>query len=238
MHSGLTLNSPRHGLPTSISLSDFLNTISCRYIFRACGRRWADAQLCSALLDVWLNSCKTLIFKVTPHVPQSVRLFSCMQRREKSIARFRTSSENAASHISTDISRSRRKSAQKPPDELYEAFKLAHPDVGPGTVILEPSTAPVHRTLSDPGVMSHSLLEHRYQLFSWGDHVLSSLARFPTCLAGSKRASQQLIDFALQLDNSRTMTTTKIIPIPLERSMIIGDSPPISWTRPPLRFPR
>ena len=60
-----------------------------------------------------------------------------------------------------------RKSAQKPADELYEAFKLAHPDVGPGTVV-DSSSAPVHRTLSDPGVMSDPPLEHRYhRLFSY-----------------------------------------------------------------------
>lgn len=71
-----------------------------------------------------------------------------------------------------------RKSAQKPADELYEAFKVAHPNVGPGTVVASASpSAPVHRTLSDPGAMSDPLLEHRYADFSSRSVIYRSLGR-------------------------------------------------------------
>lgn len=150
--------------------------------------------------------------------------------------------KNPESYILTDHALCRR-SAQKPADELYEAFKLAHPDVGPGTVA-ESSSAPVHRTLSDPGVMSNSLLEHRYQLFLRIRHSIGfsymhrrRLCCFHTFPTGKKVACQ-LIYLALDLDNSRIMRTIRTTTEPLERPMIIGDSLRTSWTRIPLYFLR
>lgn len=53
-----------------------------------------------------------------------------------------------------------RKSSQKPVDELYAAFKLAHPHVGPGTQMAT-SEAPTLSTVSATGALSDPIMDHR-----------------------------------------------------------------------------
>lgn len=53
-----------------------------------------------------------------------------------------------------------RKSSQKPVDELYVAFKLAHPHVGPGTQMAT-SQAPTLSTVSATGALSDPIMDHR-----------------------------------------------------------------------------
>lgn len=53
-----------------------------------------------------------------------------------------------------------RKSSQKPVDELYAAFKLAHPNVGPGTQMAT-SQAPTLSTVSATGALSDPIMDHR-----------------------------------------------------------------------------
>lgn len=59
-------------------------------------------------------------------------------------------------HLAVD-----RKNSQKPLDELYAAFKLAHPDVGPGTVAAS-SAAATQSTISVTGPLSDPIMDHRW----------------------------------------------------------------------------
>lgn len=58
-------------------------------------------------------------------------------------------------HLAVD-----RKSSQKPLDELYAAFKLAHPDVGPGTGA-STSAAAIQSSASATGALSDPIMDHR-----------------------------------------------------------------------------
>lgn len=53
-----------------------------------------------------------------------------------------------------------RKNSQKPLDEFYTAFKLAHPDVGPGTVAVT-SAAATQSTISTTGALSDPIMDQR-----------------------------------------------------------------------------
>lgn len=68
--------------------------------------------------------------------------------------------DHYASYITLTPDLVNRKSSQKPVDELYAAFKLAHPDVGPK---LQPATsaAPTQSTVSATGALSDPIMDHR-----------------------------------------------------------------------------
>ena len=63
--------------------------------------------------------------------------------------------DTALIHLAID-----RKSSQKPLDGFYAAFKLAHPDVGPGTET-STSAAATHSTIPATGALSDPIMDHR-----------------------------------------------------------------------------